>query len=407
MRALVQSAGPLSLAARRLLGGRAARWPAAGVLRLQEVADPGPPAPGWVRLRPLLSGVCGSDLASLRGTSPTVLWPLVSFPSVPGHEVVARVEAVGEGVEGVRPGDRVVVDPCVSCFVRGLPPCEACRAGETALCRRAAQAGGGLGRGMMVGYHRDLPGGWAEAMRVHASQVYRVPEGVEDRTALWAEPLAVALHALLPLPWGRAERVLVIGGGSIGLACVAALGLLGAPAPVVAVRHRHQAAAVRRLGGRPLEPGEGPWPRAGGGVSVRGWAGRPLWLGGFDAVVDAVGGDAVFARAVEATRAGGWTVRVGDVGTLPRPGRMGGRVWAPDARILQPFAYGREGGPGGPHTLELALRGLADSLDREALAALVTHVFPLEAYREALQAAFDHRRHASVKVAFAPAGDQA
>src|SRR5436309_14720146 len=104
-------------------GGRFAATLASNVapLRLVSRAEPERPGDGWVRLRPLLSGICGSDLGMLTGRSSPYLTPVVSTPFVPGHEVVAEV------LDGNLPkGTRVVVDPVLSCIPRGVSPCRRC-----------------------------------------------------------------------------------------------------------------------------------------------------------------------------------------------------------------------------------------------------------------------------------------
>jgi len=151
----------LRLVGRRLpalIGGRMP-W-----LALSRYPIPALPGPDWVRIRPLLAGICGSDTALLTGRASPILSPFASFPAILGHEVVGMVEEAGSAVE-VRTGERVVVDPIISCFVRGLEPCTDCRDGLPALCRHAAD--GSLSPGMLIGYCRDLPGAWSEAMLAH------------------------------------------------------------------------------------------------------------------------------------------------------------------------------------------------------------------------------------------------
>ncbi len=395
---LIQVASPVSLAARKAFGARAAAWPLVASLRYDPAPSPdAPPRPGMRRFTPVLSGICGSDLSALSGRSPTVLWPLSSFPSVPGHEILA---SPADGAEGGAAGGRVVVDPSISCAVRGLDPCPHCARGETALCRRAAEPGGGIARGMLIGFNRDLPGGWSDTVWAHPSQLHAVPDDLPDAVAALTEPLAVAMHALLQVSWTGSERVLVVGAGTIGLAVVAAARMLGLPGPLVAARHRHQSQAAAALGGHPVMADPERWPRLGGAHAVPGWLGRPLWLGGFDVVVDAAGGGRTLAEAARATRSGGTVVRVGDVGTLPSRGDSG--VWIPDVRILTPFLYGPERLPDGSraHTFDVVLARVAPLA--EPLAALVTHTFPLAEYRAALHAATHHGRERSIKVAFHP-----
>jgi Zn-dependent alcohol dehydrogenase len=93
-----------------------------------------------------LAGVCGSDLALLFGKNSPRLSPFFSFPAVLGHEILGEVDGV-----------RVAVNPTTSCRERGLSPCDACVRGHDNLCANAAE--GPLAAGL-IGYNRDLPGGW-------------------------------------------------------------------------------------------------------------------------------------------------------------------------------------------------------------------------------------------------------
>ena len=89
-----------------------------GPLEFVEVDPPRMPGPGWVRVRPRLAGICGSDLATLDGRSSRYFEQLVSFPFVPGHEIVGDVEG------GALDRRRVVIEPVLGCEVRGIdPPC--------------------------------------------------------------------------------------------------------------------------------------------------------------------------------------------------------------------------------------------------------------------------------------------
>lgn len=401
---LVQVATLPSLVARRAFGARAIAWGRAGPLRLVEGESCGrPEGSGWQPLAMRLAGICGSDIAALTGRSPTVMWPLVSFPSVPGHEILATLAEPSAAEAGARQGQtparvRVVVDPFLSCEARGLPSCPECESGQSALCRRSAGPGRGIERGMMIGFHNDLPGGWGTRLWAHQSQLHAVPQGLSDTAALLVEPVSVAAHAILQVPWEGSESVLVVGGGTIGLATVAALRLFGGPAPRIAVRHAAQQKAAADLGADPVAGDGAAWPRLGGAAAVSGWAGRPLWLGGFDVVIDAVGTARTFAYAAQAVRSGGTVIRVGDVGTLPRA--PAADVWAPDVRVFSPFGYGRErlwNGTVG-HTFDLVLERIG-ALD-DVLSSLVTHTYALRDYRAALATATDHRGRHSIKVAF-------
>jgi len=257
---------------------------------------------------------------------------------------------------------------------------------------------------MLLGYCRDLPGGWAERLLAHDSQLHPVPPGLPDDAAVLAEPLAVALHPFVERPVAAGDRVLVLGAGAIGLLVLAALALTGARAETVVVaRHGHQAEEARRLGaGTVLRSLAEVEPLA----MARGWGGRRRglfgvwgWTGGFDRVVDAVGSPATVSLALRLARPGGRVDLLGAAGRLPDLDLT--PLWAHELEVHGFCGYGAEPAAGGRHTIALALDALARRPDL-GLERLVTHRFPLPAYRAALEAAFDLRRSRAVKVVFAP-----
>ena len=101
--------------------------------------EPAPALPGddWVRLRPILTGLCGSDLAVVYFKMSPAMSAYGAKRFVMGHELLARVIGVGRGVRGLREGDRVVVDPWLRCALRGVPDCARCAVDEYATCERA------------------------------------------------------------------------------------------------------------------------------------------------------------------------------------------------------------------------------------------------------------------------------
>lgn len=371
-------------------------------LGLTSYPIPSLPGPDWVRIRPTLAGICGSDTSLLTGRASPILSPFASFPAILGHEVVGVVEEAGPD-SGVADGERVVVDPIISCFVRGLEPCEACRDGLPALCRHAAD--GSLSPGMLIGYCRDLPGAWSEAMLAHASQLYRVPEAVSDEAAVLVEPIACSLHAVLAAPPEAGERVLVVGGGTIGLGVVASMRMLHRAADVTAVvRHPRQAALAERFGASRVvldRRGRGAQRAA---VEVTGAhphrpiVGRDVLTGGFDLVFDAVGSRASIDAGLRVVAPRGRLVLLGTAGELEHLDLT--LVWARELRIIGTYVYGREASlPGTPHTFDDLLDRLARD-DAPPVGDLVTHRFGLDGWRDALAAATGRGRHASVKVVF-------
>lgn len=354
--------------------------------------DP-PPLPGsdWVRVRPLLAGVCGTDLALLTGHASSILSPFASFPAVLGHEVVGEVEETGE---------RVVVDPIIGCIVRGLEPCRWCAAGAARFCERAAD-GGELSAGMLVGYCADLPGAWSTGMIAHRSQLHPVPERLSDEAAALVEPFSVALHAVLAAPPQPGESVLVIGGGTLGLCTVAALRLLAPQAPVVAIaRHEVQRRMAERLGATLADSAVKAAVSDAGAGTHRSILGRTVLSGGFSRVYDAVGRRASLADALHVAGPRARVVLVGG------PGELGGLdwtlAWTRELRIEGTYTYGSEPSlPGATHTMGHAMRLLAAN-PQLPLGELVTHRFRLEDWRRAMATALSRGRSGALKVVFEP-----
>ena len=385
------AASALNERALRLLGPRLPRLAGGWMpwLSLARYAPPPLPGSDWVRVRPLLAGVCGTDLGLLTGHASSILSPFASFPAVLGHEVVGVVEDSGQ---------RVVVDPIISCTVRGLDPCRWCAAGLPAHCERAA--GGDLAPGLLIGYCADLPGGWSTGMIAHRSQLHAVPDALSDESAVLVEPFSVALHAVLANPPAAGDGVLVIGGGTLGLCTSAALRVVAPEAKVVVVaRHAVQRQMAERLGATLAHTTVQAATSHAGARAHRSILGRTVLTGGFAQVYDAVGSRSSLADAMAVAAPRGRLILVGG------PGEIGGLdwtlAWARELHIDGTYVYGAEPSLGGRHTMDEAMRLLVAN-PQLRLGELVTHRFRLEEWRQAMRAALSRGSSGAVKVAFRP-----
>ncbi len=365
---------PRFLAARAL--GR--RYPVLALpLRLTERPEPEPPA-GWVRARVRLAGVCGSDLALLYGKNSPRLSPFFSFPAVLGHEILAELE-----------GERVAVNPLLACAERGLDPCPACARGEEGLCENLAE--GALAPGML-GYHQELPGGWGKEIVAHPRRLHPVAPEVPDERAVLAEPLAVVLRGLRRA-FGRGNgyafpaTVLVLGAGTLGLLAVRLLRELGFAGELyVAARHPLQAALAKALGASGVHPSATAAAERLGAKRYRPLLGRPVYRGGFDAVVEAAGSAASLDEAAWTAREGGTVLLLGAAGEVRHDFSP---HWFAELNWIGSYTYART-----DFDDAVALLPQLEGIER-----LVAPAFRLEDWPQALRAA---RQRRAVKVVFAP-----
>ncbi len=357
------------------LGGGASR---VGPLHLTDVEEPALPGPGWHRVRPRLAGICGSDLATVDARSSRWFEGVVSFPFVPGHEVVGNLDD----------GTRVVLEPVLACATRGIdPPCDACSAGDNGNCERISF--GCLEPGLQTGYCADTGGGWSHALVAHDSQLHKVPDGMSDEAAVMVEPTACATHAIQSAAGSGALAegavVAVLGAGTLGLCSIAALRRLALPGVIIAgAKHDVQRRLAADLGAD-LVAAPGEMARAvrrrTHSLSVDG-----RLTGGADVVVDCVGSAASLEQALAIVRPKGTIVLVGMPGSV--------RVdltplWQREIRLVGSYAYRHS-------TFATAFELVAEA----GLERLVSALYPLERWREALDHAAASGRRGAVKIAF-------
>jgi threonine dehydrogenase-like Zn-dependent dehydrogenase len=360
-------------------------------LRLVTIDEPRQPGDGWVRVRPRLSGICGSDLTTISGQSSFYFSPLVSMPFVPGHEVVGDLVDDALTADGVIPaGTRVVLDPVLGCRPRGLDPCEACAAGGRNRCDRVTV--GHVSPGLQTGYCADTGGGWGAELVAHVSQLHVVPDALPDERAVLVEPIACAVHTALRTAPGEGEHVLVVGAGAVGLFTVLALRALTQAGPITVVaKHPAQAELARRLGATDIVgPSEavGGVRRATRALRLDPERGHPFLLGGVNRAIDCVGSRQSLDTALRTTRAGGRVVLSG----LPAAGADLTPAWYRELEVVGAYATS-----GDDFTQAMML---AADAPLEATATTTVATYPLHGWREALDHAQTAGRLGTLKVAF-------
>jgi len=366
-------------------------------LRLVDQPDPPLPAPGWVRVRNRLCGICGSDLHQAFLDADLDVAP-VALPAhrriYLGHEMVGEVVEVGEGVEGFRVGDRVVRwGRADDCRARGLEDlCPACARGHRVLCVRASEPRP----------FEPIGGGFGDAFITPAATLLSVPEGLTDEQAIFTEPAAVAIHAAWRRPLRPGERVLVIGCGTVGLLLIQVVRLLQPTCELTAVAEFPWQAKMARWAGADhaflaCDDGYAEVARLTGARLYGKRRGNRMLMGGFDVIFDVVGIESTLNDALRWARAGGTVVLVGV--NLHRMRLDVTPIWYQEVDLIGSVGHDVVEWEGRRlSTFELAMEWIGDG--RLRVEDLLTHRFPLDAYRRAFQVAVDKRTYRSIKVAF-------
>lgn len=366
-------------------------------LRVQNLPRQSLPASNWVRVRNHLAGICGSDLHLIYLDGDLRIAP-ATLPahsrSYPGHEVVGEVVEVGEDVQRLHVGDRVVLQSGPSCLSTGVqPPCRSCAAGNYSLCEQGNFPG-----------PEPIGGGWSEEMLLPERQLFRIPASLSDEQAVLLEPSAVAVHAVLHHIPRPDEHVLVIGAGTIGLLTLQVLRAL-APRTRVSVmaRHAFQVEQATRIGASyilyPQDTYESVKLTTGAQL-YKGMFDNKMLLGGYDAIYDTIGTQRTLHDALRWTRAGGTVVLIGvdlhlmSIDLTP--------IWYQEINLIGSMAHGVEAWPIGSHERRSTFSVATELIQSGQIypEKLITHRFALNNFKDALSTSTGKSQSRAVKVVF-------
>jgi (R,R)-butanediol dehydrogenase/meso-butanediol dehydrogenase/diacetyl reductase len=255
-------------------------------LRVEEVPEP-TPGPGEIVLAVARNGICGSDLHTYVG-SDTGGGSMHVPGVILGHEFAGTVTDLGDGVDDLPIGTAVAVAPIEYCG-----SCWSCRHGHPNTCRSAALYGG---------YRRPLHGGLTARVAVSRRSAFVIPAGLGVIEAALAEPVAVAVHAVRRAPTILGASVLVLGGGPIGLAILAAVRAAGASVTAVSEPSARRRDTAGRLGATALIDPTDTSP----GRAVRDLIGRE----GVDVVFDTTAVSSAFNAGISSLRPRGSIISV-------------------------------------------------------------------------------------------------
>ena len=376
-------------------------WPGAyfaptSAMRMTELPTMALPHERFVRVRPTLSGVCGTDLhlAFIQGD------PRIAPAALPrnsksylGHEVVGEVVEVGSAVRSLAVGDRVVLQSGDTCKALERDPlCRQCALGNYSLC----EAGEKRGRVESVG------AGWSEEIIAHELRFFKAPHDIRDEQACLIEPGAVGVRAVLRRPPQPDDHVLVVGAGTIGLMVAQAVKAVQPNCRLaVMAKYPHQAELAKQKGADEIlmsTEGYRGAARLSGAQYFRSRLGVENLVGGFGHIYDTVGTARTLTAALRWARSGGAVVLVGvefkqmQVDLTP--------VWYQEVDLIGILGHGRESWEGEPiDTFALVVRWLREG--KLNFDGYISARYPLVDYRKALAFAAD-KRNRVIKVVLEP-----
>ena len=328
------------------------------VLEQQEIPQP---PPGYVQVRVRAGGICGSDLSYyFKGKSGDFA---MREPFVLGHESAGEITALGEDVTGLQIGQRVAVNPALSCGT-----CRFCAKGMANHCLNMRFMGS-------ASIFPHMQGMFREFICVDSSQCVAVPDTLDFAQAAMAEPLAVVLHAVRHAGSLVGARVLIVGCGPIGCILVVSAKRAGAHQLVAIDLAQKALTMAAQLGADETvlasdQSRNDQWPQN---------------RGTFDVVIEASGSPAGLDTSLRAVRAGGTVVQVGNL-PAGQSAVAANLVMAKEVRYQGSFRFAEE--------YSIAVEEIVSN--KIDLRPLMTHTFPLADANHAFEVALD--RSNSMKV---------
>jgi threonine dehydrogenase-like Zn-dependent dehydrogenase len=377
-----------------------ARWSGISPLQVAELPDPELGGPGWVKVKIHSCGLCGSDMHMI-GMD---LNPRVSVAAIPGnsriflgHEIYGEVVEAGPDAVRLKVGDKVSFNGFFpNCGSLENEPCPRCAEGNYTLCLAPHKGKLPMNRG----------GGFSEYMVAHESQFPLLPSDFTESQALFVEPIAVAVHAVLKETPQPGDRVLVIGAGTVGLNTLQVLKAFEPEARVtVMARYEAQAVMAKTLGADKIIMGGDLYEQVAedsGGKLFNGMFGSRMILGGYDIVHDSIGSGRTIEDALRWVKSRGAVIFSGvELGT---PKLDMAPVWHQEIRITGINCHGQEGRGGISRTsfdeaVELIQGGKVRTSE------LISHRFPIGEIRRAVEVMTHKDREPTFKIVIEMGGD--
>jgi len=311
---------------------KAAVWYGGKDIRIEDVPTP-KIKDDEVLIKVKAVSICGSDMHAYRGVSKRRIPPLVM-----GHEFSGEIAKLGRTVKGLREGDRVVLEPVLSCGT-----CALCQRGRSNICENMR----------LVGLH--LSGAFSEYVPIPASKCHRLPDAVSFEEASLVEPLAVAVHAVALASPLKGEDIGILGSGAVGLMALQVVRNSGAKKIFAIDTLEYRLDLAKKLGAT---------------TTINALKEDPikevLAEGGVNIVFDAVGHQKTVQQALSMVQKGGKVVIIGMLEATMELGMLD--VTVKEIEIRGSYGYTSD-------DFQQALTLIAEG--KVEVKPLITHVLPL------------------------------
>ena len=363
-------------------------------IRFNKYEDQKLPKDTWIKVRNIQTGICGSDMTfyTCGQSASMAMYPIpCSDITYLGHESVGIVSEVGSKVTSVKVGDRVVLKEYMQCCdLKGYDKedfCENCKKGEYTICSNYGEPS-----------KIDVPmgAGFGDYYIGPETKVLRIDDSISDDQAVIIEPCAVSLHSTLKKIPEVNDKVLVIGGGMIGLNIIQCVKLFQPNCEVhVMERVKEKQELAKKLGADYIVD-EDPYTYTAKKTNAKYYkkGKNVMLLGGFDIIYDTVGKHGIFNNAIRWIKARGTYVKVGyqmtDVKFDETP------IWWQELNIIGVDSYGMEDYNGEKiQSFDLVVKLVKEG--KLSLDGFITHRFKMSEYKKGFRQCLKHPRE-TIKV---------
>ncbi|MEN3046377.1 MAG: zinc-binding dehydrogenase [Candidatus Hydrothermales bacterium] len=386
----------------KILGklNRSFYWSIFSCVRYVDIEEPKLPPGKFLKIKTTYGGICGSDINLITLKDSPLLSPYSSSPFVIGHENVGVIWELSNDVEGFAKGDRVIVDPVLSCKAKEIVNlCENCKKEEYSRCLNFAEKGK-LSEGVIIGACLATGGSWGEYFIAHEFQTFKLDDDISDEEAILIDSFCSALHPVLRNFPNDNEKVLIIGAGIIGISVAIALKALKSNAKVFALcKYDFQAERIKEyaeviyLRENYLER----FAEITDSKILKPILGKKFLNSGFDLIFECTGSKDMIESSLGWTKPGGKVVLVGTSGVLSFMDMS--LLWFREIKLVGTNSSSTENFLGErKRCYEIAINLIKEK--KINLKDLLTHKFSLKDYGKAFETNLNKKKSKLIKSAF-------